>query len=45
MFYGGNTICVRVRMRMNLITNALAPERVPILYFRNKTHTYVLFRF
>ena len=37
VFYRGNKIWVRIRMRKNEIMSALAPERVPIIYFRDKT--------
>ena len=37
VFYRGNKLWVRVRVRINLITSAHAPERVPTLYYRDKT--------
>ena len=43
MFYRGNNIWVRVRVRMNKITSAQAPERVPIIYFRDKTRVQTFY--
>ena len=43
VFYRGNKIWVRVRVRMNLITSALAPERVPIIYFRDKSRVQLFY--
>ena len=43
MFYRGNITWVRVRVRMNEITSALAPEWVPIFYFRDKTWVQMVY--
>ena len=41
VFYRVNKTLVRVRVRMNLITCALAPEPVPICYYRDKTRVHI----
>ena len=45
VFYRGNKVCVRVRVRMNQITSALEPEpeRVPIIDFRDKTKVQMFY--
>ena len=43
VFYRGNKPWVRVWVCMNLITSALAPERAPIIYYRDKTQVQMFY--